>query len=149
MPLVIGAAIRHYAETVATKIFPAVRVLAKLSTLLMIVACFVIYGRAMLDTAGSFALLSMTIFMVAKGLITYRFGFGLKQNQRSVMSLGMLTPNGPGLFVAVLTIPDAGPAGPDNGRHVDLYGRLQSRPLQPEYWPEKPLKEIQKGRHIV
>jgi len=109
VPLVTGAAIRHYKETVATKILPAVRVLAKLSTLMMIVVCLVVYGRLMLDTAGSFALLSMTIFMVAKGLITYRFGFGLKQNQRSVMSLGMLTPNGPGLIVAVLAIPDMDP----------------------------------------
>ena len=109
VPLVIGTAIRHYKETVATKILPAVRVLAKLSTLLMIVSCFVVYGRAMLDTAGSFAFLSMTIYMVAKGLITYRFGFGLKQNQRSVMSLGMLTPNGPALFVAVISIPDMDP----------------------------------------
>jgi BASS family bile acid:Na+ symporter len=109
VPLVIGTAIRLYKETVATKIFPAVRVLAKLSTLLMIVSCFVVYGRAMLDTAGSFALLSMTIYMVAKGLITYRFGFGLKQNQRSVMSLGMLTPNGPGLIVAVISIPGMDP----------------------------------------
>ena len=109
VPLVIGTAIRHYKETVATKIFPAVRVLAKLSTLLMIVSCLVVYGRAMLDTAGSFALLSMTIYMVAKGLITYRFGFGLKQNQRSVMSLGMLTPNGPALIVAVISIPGMDP----------------------------------------
>jgi BASS family bile acid:Na+ symporter len=109
VPLAIGAATRHYAGTVATKIFPAVRGSAKLSTLLLVVACFVLYGRAMLDTAGSFALLSATIFMVAKGLITYRFGFGLKQNQRSVMSLGMFTPNGAAMFVAILAIPDADP----------------------------------------
>ncbi len=109
VPLIIGAATRHYAETVATKIFPVVRALAKLSTLLLVVAIVVLYGRAMLDTAGSFALLSMTIYMVAKGLITYRFGFGLKQNQRSVMSLGMLTPNGAAIFVAILAIPDADP----------------------------------------
>ena len=109
VPLIIGAATRHYAGTVATKIFPAVRGLAKLSTLLLVVVCFVLYGRAMLDTAGSFALLSATIFMVAKGLITYRFGFGLKQNQRSVMSLGMLTPNGAAIFVPILAIPDLDP----------------------------------------
>ena len=109
VPLVIGAATRHYADTVATKILPAVAGLAKLSTLLVAAACFVVYGGAMLDTAGSFALLSCTIFMVAKGLITYRFGFGLKQNQRSVMSLGMLTPNGAAMFVAILAIPDADP----------------------------------------
>jgi BASS family bile acid:Na+ symporter len=109
VPLMIGAATRHYAETVATKIFPAVRGFAKLSTLLVVVASFVLYGHAMLDTAGSFALLAATVFMVAKGLITYQFGFGLKQNQRSVMSLGMLTPNGAAMFVAILAIPDADP----------------------------------------
>ena len=109
VPLMIGAATRHYAETVATKILPAVSGLAKLATLLLVTVCLVVYGRAMLDSAGSFALLSCTIFMVAKGLITYRCGFGLKQNQRSVMSLGMLTPNGAAMFVAILAIPNADP----------------------------------------
>ena len=88
LPLLIGAAMRHYANTTATKIFPAVKGFALLTTLLTILWCLVIYGRGMLNTAGSFALLSMTLFMVGMGLITYRFGFGLKQNQRSVMALG-------------------------------------------------------------
>ena len=52
LPLIIGAAIRHYAGTAATKIFPAVKGLALLSTLLTIVWCLVIYGRGMLNTAG-------------------------------------------------------------------------------------------------
>jgi bile acid:Na+ symporter, BASS family len=85
LPLIIGAVFRHYAGAGATKIFPAVKGLALLSTLLTIVWCLVIYGRGMLNTAGELALLSMTLFMVGMGLITYRFGFGMKQNQRSVM----------------------------------------------------------------
>ena len=109
VPLMIGAATRHYAETVATKVLPAVSGLAKLATLLLVAVCFVLYGRAMLDTAGSFALLSCTIFMVAKGLITYRFGFGLKQNQRSVMSLGMVTRNGSVVLIAAVAIPNVEP----------------------------------------
>jgi len=109
VPLIIGAAIRHYAGAVATKIFPLARGLALLTTLLMIVSCLALYGPEMLDTAGSFALLSMTIFMVVMGLITYRFGFGLKQNQRSVMSLGMLTRNFAAVFAAVLTVPNLDP----------------------------------------
>jgi len=109
LPLVIGAAIRHYAGTVATKIFPAVRGFALLTTLGLIVTLIVLYWRQMLDTAGSFALLSMTIFMVVMGWITYRFGFGLKQNQRSVMALGMGTRNFAAVFVAALTIPNADP----------------------------------------
>jgi BASS family bile acid:Na+ symporter len=109
VPLIIGAAIRHYAGTVATKIFPAVKGFAMLTTLGMLVSCLVLYGPEMLATAGSFALLSMTIFMVGMGLITYRFGFGLKQNQRSVMALGMGSRNFAAVLAAVLTIPDADP----------------------------------------
>ena len=107
LPLIIGAAIRHYADKGATKIFPAVKGLALLSTLLTIAWCLVIYGRGMLNTAGEFALLSMTLFMVGMGLITYRFGFGLKQNQRSVMALGMGTRNVAAVLAAALAIPNA------------------------------------------
>ena len=109
LPLVIGAAIRHWAETTATRIFPAVRGFALLSLLAMVVSLFVLYSREMLDTMGSFALLSMTIFMVGMGLITYRFGFGLRQDQRSVMSLGMLTRNGAAVLIAALAIPNVDP----------------------------------------
>ena len=109
LPLVIGALIRHYADTAATRIFPVVKGLAQLSTLLTIVWCLVIYGRGMLNTAGEFALLSMTLFMVGMGLITYRFGFGLKQNQRSVMALGMGTRNVAAVLAAAMAIPNADP----------------------------------------
>jgi BASS family bile acid:Na+ symporter len=109
LPLVIGAAIRHYAAAVATKIFPAVKVIALLATLLTVVWCLVLYGRGMLDTAGSLALLSMTLFMFGMALITYRFGFGMKQSQRSVMSLGMGTRNIAAVLAAALAIPDADP----------------------------------------
>ena len=106
LPLIIGAAIRHFADKGATKIFPAVKKLAGLSTLLTIVWCLVIYGRGMLNTAGELALLSMTLFMVGMGLITYLFGFGMKQNQRSVMALGMGTRNIAAVLAAALAIPN-------------------------------------------
>jgi bile acid:Na+ symporter, BASS family len=107
LPLIIGAAFRHYAGTGATKISPVVKGLALLSTLLTIVWCLVIYGRGMLNTAGELALLSMTLFMVGMGLITYRFGFGMEQNQRSVMALGMGTRNVAAVLAAALAIPNA------------------------------------------
>jgi bile acid:Na+ symporter, BASS family len=109
LPLLIGAAIRHYTDTGATKIFPAVKVFALLSTVLTILWCLVIYGKGMLDTAGSLALLSMTVFMVGMGLITYLFGFGMTQAQRSVMALGMGTRNIAAVLAAALAIPNADP----------------------------------------
>jgi bile acid:Na+ symporter, BASS family len=107
MPLIIGAVIRHFADTAATKLFPAVKGLALLSTLLTIAWCLVIYGKGMLNTAGELALLSMTLFMVGMGVITYRIGFGMKQNQRSVMALGMGTRNVAAVLAAALAIPNA------------------------------------------
>jgi BASS family bile acid:Na+ symporter len=93
----------------AGKIFPTVKRIAGLSTALTVLFCLVLYGRQMLQTAGSFALLSMTLFMGVLGLITYRFGFGLRQNQRSVMSLGMGTRNIAAVFAGVLAIPNGDP----------------------------------------
>ena len=109
LPLIIGAAARNYVGTVATKIFPAVDVIAKFFTLGMIAAGLVIFGRPMLETAGSFALLAATIFMVVTALISYRFGFGLKQNQRSVMALGMGTRNLAAIITAAFAIPNVDP----------------------------------------
>lgn len=109
LPMAVGVVLREYARTVATKIFPTVNVIAKLSTLACLVFGLVLYWREMLDTAGSFALLSMTVFMVVMGWITYRFGFGLKQNQRSVMALGMLQRNLGAILIALFAIPDVDP----------------------------------------
>ena len=109
LPMIIGVAARHFAETIVNKIIPAVNMIAKIITLLMITQCFVIYGQEMLTTAGSFALLSGTIFMVVMAVITYRFGFGLKQNQRSVMSIGMLQRNLGAILIAALAIPNVDP----------------------------------------
>jgi len=109
IPLLIGAVIRTYTALVANKIFPAVKRLAGLSTALTILLAFLLYTKQMLATAGSFALLSMTMFMVVMGLLTYHFGFGLKQAQRSVMSLGMGTRNIAAVFAGVLAIPNGDP----------------------------------------
>ena len=109
MPLLIGAVIRTYAAPVAHKIFRPVKVIAGLSTALTVLFSLLLYAERMLNTAGSFALLSMTVFMVVMGLITYRFGFGLKQNQRSVMALGMGTRNIAAVFAGVLAIPNGDP----------------------------------------
>lgn len=109
IPMLIGAVIRTYADPVAAKLFPPVKVLAGLSSLLTAVFCIVLFGKQMVATEGSFALLSMTLFMVVMGVITYRFGFGLRQTERSVMALGMGTRNVAAVFAGVLAIPNGDP----------------------------------------
>jgi len=110
IPLIIGASIKTYAEKVADKIFVPVKKLAGLSTLITIILCLILYWELMISTAGSFALLSMTIFMVVIAMLTYFLGFGLKQNERSVMSLGIGTRNIAAVLIGVLAIPNGDPS---------------------------------------
>jgi len=107
LPLVIGVAVRRYAELVAIRTLPAVNVMAKLTSVIVGVWCVVVYAQEMIETAGSFALLSVMLFMVAIGWISYQFGFGLKQSQRSVISLAMITRNGGPVLIATLALPNA------------------------------------------
>jgi hypothetical protein len=76
---------------------------------LTILWCLVLYGQGILNTAGELAFLSLNLFMIGMGLITYFVGFGMKQNQRSVMSLGMGTRNIAAVLAAALAIPNGDP----------------------------------------
>ena len=109
LPMGIGAAILHYAETAATRILLAVKAIAQITLYLILVYGVALYGGEMVATAGSFALLSITIFIVGMATITYRFGFGLKQNQRSVMSLAMLSRNSAAILPVLFAIPNLDP----------------------------------------
>lgn len=104
LPLLIGAIIKTYAEKVADKIFLPVKKLAGLSTLLTIIFCLLLYYKQMWATAGSMAMLSLTIFMVVMAVIAWYTGFGLKRSEKVVMSLGMGTRNIAAVLIGVLTI---------------------------------------------
>jgi bile acid:Na+ symporter, BASS family len=109
IPLLLGALLKTYKENVADKIFKPAKLFANLNTLITIVLCLVNYSDEMIATAGSYSLLAMTIFMVVMALVTYKFGFGLKQTERSIMSLAMGTRNIAAVFAGVLAIPNGDP----------------------------------------
>lgn len=105
LPLVIGVLIRLYASGVADKIFPAVKKIAGISTLLLLVFTLVFHGRELLSALGSFAVGAQVIFTVAMALVSYAIGFGLNQAQRSAISLGVCSRNGGAMFVAITAFP--------------------------------------------
>ena len=110
IPLLIGIAIRHFTPMVATKIFPWVKKTGGIFLLLCLGTCLWIYGGEMLDTVGSFAPGAWVIFMVVMAVVPYLIGFGLQQNQRSVMAIGQSSRNISAGFVAFfgITNPPAG-----------------------------------------
>ena len=120
IPLLIGAGIRTYLAPLAEKLFAPVKAIAGLSTAVTVLFCLLLYTRQMLDTAGSFALLSMTIFMAVLGYLAYQFSLGLRPSERSVMALGMGTRNIAAVLAGVLRHPERGPTHGRDGHHVDV-----------------------------
>lgn len=109
LPLIVGALIKTYTSNLADKIYNPIKKLAGLSTLLTIIFCFLLYYKQMWATAGSMAMLSLTIFMVVMALIAFYTSFGLNRSEKIVMSLGMGTRNIAAVLIGVLTIADVKP----------------------------------------
>jgi BASS family bile acid:Na+ symporter len=72
--------------------------------LICLVLTLVLYGRDMLGAVGSFAPGAQVLFFVAITAISYKIGFGLEQQQRSAMALGMCTRNIAAVFAAYFGI---------------------------------------------
>ena len=105
-PLLIGIAIRVYAAKAADKLFPVVKRIAGLFTLLVLIFVLALYGKKMLDSMGSFAIGAQLLFLGGMALVSYLVGFGLKQNQRSIIALGMGTRNIAAVFAVLMAIPN-------------------------------------------
>ena len=112
-PLLIGVAIREFAPNAAAKLLPVVKKIGMLFLLIALALTLVLYGREMLGTVGSFAPGAQVLFFVAITAISYKIHFGLKQQQRSAMALGMCTRNIAALFAAFFGI-----ANPPDGLFV-------------------------------
>lgn len=109
LPLVVCAAIRVYAAPVADRLLPAVKRLAGISTVLILGFTVLFYFGEFVRTLGSFAIGAEFIFVLGIALVSYRFGFGLKQGQRSAMALAMGTRNASGMIAAFTAFPNPEP----------------------------------------
>jgi BASS family bile acid:Na+ symporter len=109
LPLLIGGAIRVFAPGAAEKLFPVVQKIGGLFLLICLVLTLVLYGPDMLGAVGTFAPGAQLLFIVAITAISYKVGFGLEQQQRSGMALGMCTRNIAAVFAAYLGITDPPP----------------------------------------
>jgi BASS family bile acid:Na+ symporter len=109
LPLLIGGAIRVFAPNAAEKLFPVVKKIGGLFLLITGVLTLVIYWREMLGAVGSFAPGAQVLFFVAITAMSYKIGFGLKQQQRSAMAVGICTRNIAAVFAAYFGIANPPP----------------------------------------
>ena len=109
LPLVAGVVVNVYASQVAVKIFPYFKKLAGLSTLALLGFTVVMYGEEFLNALGSFAIAAQVLWILVIGLVSYAFGFGMRQAQRSTLSLGVCSRNGGITLIAFTTLPAQDP----------------------------------------
>ena len=98
-----------FAPKAAEKLFPVVKKIGGIFLLICLVLTLVLYGRDMLGAVGSFAPGAQVLFFVAITAISYTIGFGLEQQQRSAMALGMCTRNIAAVFAAYFGITNPPP----------------------------------------
>lgn len=99
IPLGIGLLIQRSLPMVAKRIHPGVKLATTVDTILMLVLCVVIYGKAFAGTLGTYAIGTQVLFFTISTVGSYVLSVGLLPNQRSVISLGMATRNLGAVFV--------------------------------------------------
>ena len=104
LPLLIGGAIRVSSPNAAQKLLPVVQKIGLIFLLITLAFTFVLYGSDLLGAVGSFAPGAQILFFVAITVMSYKIGFGLEQQQRSAMALGMCTRNIAAVFAAYFGI---------------------------------------------
>jgi bile acid:Na+ symporter, BASS family len=109
LPLVVCVAMKVCASHIADKLFPGIKRLASLSTLVTLGFVVVFHFRDIVSTLGSYAIGAEVLFLLAIALVSYRLGFGLKQGQRSAMALAMATRNGAPMLAVFTAFPDQDP----------------------------------------
>lgn len=105
IPLAIGMLIQRFMPRAANRIHPGVKLVTTIDTILMLVLCVIIYGKAFAGTLGTYAIGTQILFFTISTIGSYVLSFGLLPGQRSVISLGMATRNLGAAFAPLFAMP--------------------------------------------
>lgn len=106
LPMAAGVIFRRRSEPLAAKTQPLVKKLAGLAGLIWMILCLIMYGKALLGVVGELAVLSEVLFFGLICLATYWLGFGLRHEQKIVLSIGVTTRNLGACLTPLLAAPD-------------------------------------------
>jgi BASS family bile acid:Na+ symporter len=104
VPLLVGMAVKNFAEPVASRLYPFVKKTTDIVTIVMLVTMAIAYGKAFIGAIGSYAIGTLVLFVGVVTLTTDRLAFGLQQRQRSVLTIGMCTRNLGAAIAPLMTI---------------------------------------------
>ena len=104
LPLVGGILLRLYASRFTDKIFPAMKRLAGITTVIAMLFVLVLYFPDFISILGSFAIGAHILFVFGIMFISYYLSFGLKKNQASAVALGMGSRNPAAMLVVYMAL---------------------------------------------
>ena len=106
LPMVVGMFILRRNKNRAKKLNPIVKKVTGVFTVATVVLSVVVYGEGLLGVAGTFAIAAQIIFFGLLTTLSYWLSFGLKLDQRLVLSIGMSTRNLGAAIAPLLSIKD-------------------------------------------
>jgi BASS family bile acid:Na+ symporter len=108
LPLLAGTIIRGIHAPAAERLRPIVAVLTNVVGGVLLVVIAVQFGPAVYDAIGSYAIFTQLVFLAGVAVAAHVLGAGLRDEQRSVVTIGLCTRN-LGAALAPLTAVDADP----------------------------------------
>jgi BASS family bile acid:Na+ symporter len=93
IPLLIGMAIRKFSVSKADRIQPIVKKITMAFTIIVFALIVIIYYKGIISVMGSLAIASQVIFFSILTIFSYLLGFGLKYEEKIVLSIGNSTRN--------------------------------------------------------
>ena len=93
LPLVIGMLILRNSNALANRLQPIVKKITGVATIIMLGLCVVIYGESFIGSVGSYATLAQILFYFIITGGSYALSYGLPNDRKSVLSLGVCTRN--------------------------------------------------------
>lgn len=93
IPLVTGMVIVQALPGLAPRIFDWVRKITIIVTIILVILNLIVYGKGLIGVAGSLAIASQLIFFFILAGSAFWLSFGLKREQKVVLTLGLTTRN--------------------------------------------------------
>jgi bile acid:Na+ symporter, BASS family len=93
LPLTLGTMLRGARTQAAERVRPAIALITNVAGGVVLVLIAVVHGRGLLDAIGSYAIATQVIFVAVITHAAYVLGFGLADDQRSVLTIGTCTRN--------------------------------------------------------
>jgi len=106
LPFAIGMVILHASRASADRLRPIVKKTTVVATLALAALSIAVYGEDLLGVRGSLAVAAQIVFFLVVTTLPYWFGFGLRHEQKIVLSVGMATRNIGAALAPLFSMPD-------------------------------------------